>query len=107
MSEKERATGFPDLYMNLHVEGLKAFMEFQHRFDYKKSDFTMNYLKELQLISDADFLNEFVMEQYGMILIIPENTHSKYDEYLKWKSQNNITINLNEKFYVLSFSANK
>ena len=107
VDEKERATGFPDLYLDFHVEGLKAFMEFQHRFDFKKSDFTMNYLRELQLISDANFLNEFVMEQYGMILIIPQNTPAKYDEYLKWKSQHNITINLNEKFYVLSFEAKK
>jgi hypothetical protein len=82
-------------------------MEFQHRVDFEKSHFTKNYLKELQLISDADFLNEFVMEQFGMILIIPENTPAKYDEYQKWKSQNNITINLNEKFYVLSFKARK
>ena len=110
VNEKERATGFPDLYMNLHVEGLKAFMEFQHRDEFKEtkeSDFTINYLHELQLISDADFLNEFVMEQYEMLLIIPENIPNKYDEYLKWKSQNNITINLNDKFYVLSFRANK
>lgn len=107
VDERERATGFPDLYIDLHVEGLKAFMEFQHRFNYWKSDFTKNYLKELQLISDADFLNEFVMEQYGMILIIPEGTHNKYDDYLKWKAQNGITINLNENFYVLSFKARK
>jgi hypothetical protein len=107
VDEKERATGLPDLYLNFHVEGLKAFMEFQHRFDFGKSDFTKNYLMELQLISDADFLNEFVMEQFGMILIIPEDTPAKYDEYLKWKSQNNISINLNEKFYVLSFGARK
>jgi hypothetical protein len=107
VDEKERATGMPDLYLNFHVEGLKSFMEFQHRFDYGKSDFTKNYLKELQLISDADFLNEVVMEQFGMILIIPENTPAKYDEYLQWKSQNNITIDLNEKFYILSFEARK
>jgi len=107
VDEKERATGFPDLYLNLHVESLKAFMEFQHRFDFGKSNFTKNYLKELQLISDAGFLSEFVMEQLGMVLIIPENTPAKYDEYLKWKSQNNISINLNDRFYVVSYNAKK
>lgn len=107
VDERERATGLPDLYLNFHIAGLKGFMEFQHRFDYAKTDFTKNYLRELQLIADADFLNEFVMEQYEMILIIPEDIAYKYDEYLKWKSQNNITINLNDKFYVLSFNAKK
>ena len=107
VDEKERATGFPDLYLDFHVAGLKAFMEFQHRITASKSEYTKKYLIELQAISDAGFLNEFVMEQYGMILIIPKNTPAKYDEYLKWKLQNNITINLNEKFYVLSFNVRK
>ena len=106
---KGRATGFPDLYIDLHVEGLKAFLESQYKEEYnEKSDLITNYLRELQLISDADFLYEFVMEQYDMILIIPENTPNRYEEYLKWKSQNDITINLYEKFYVvLSFAAKK
>lgn len=107
VAERERATGFPDLYLDLHVEGLKAFMEFQHIITATKSEYTENYLKELQLISDANFLPEFVMEQYDMILIIPENISYRYDEYLKWKAENNISINLHEKFYVLSFNAKK
>jgi hypothetical protein len=71
VDEKERATGMPDLYLDFHVEGLKSFMEFQHRISAPKSDYTEKYLKDLQLIYDADFFNEFVMEQYQMILIIP------------------------------------
>ena len=107
VAENERATGFPDLYLEFQIKGLKSFMEFQHRFDYGKSDFTEKYLKELNLIADNDFLSEFVMEQYDMILIIPENTPIRYDEYLKWKTENNISINLNDEFYVLSFNAKK
>ena len=107
VKENERATGFPDLYLDLHIEALKAFMEFQHKFDYEKSDFTEKYLNELQLISDANFLTEFVMEQHNMILIIPENTPLKYEEYLQWKAENNISINLNEVFYILSFPQKK
>ena len=56
------------------MESVFAFMVFQHRFKYKKSEFTSQYLNELQLISDAGFITEFVMDQFGMILIIPENT---------------------------------
>lgn len=107
VAENERATAFPDLYLDLHVEGLKAFMEFQHRIKATKSKYTEDYLKELQLIADANFLSEFVMDQYGMILIIPENTPYRYDEYLQWKEENNVSINLDEKFYILSFDAKK
>lgn len=104
---KERASGFPDLYLNLQVESLKAFMEFQHRKSFKKSEFTKQYLSELQLISDAGFLPEFVMEQFGMILIIPENTPIKYEEFEQWKLNHKITIDLNQVFYVVSYGQRK
>lgn len=107
VEERERAAGFPDLYLNLHVEGLKAFLEFQHSSASVKSEFTENYLRELQLIYDADFLSDFIMEQYDMILKIPENIPVRYDEYLKWKAENNISVGLNDQFYVLSLDAGK
>lgn len=107
VKENERASGFPDLYLNLQVESLKAFMEFQHRIKSQKSDYTKQYLDELQLISDAGFLVEFVMEQFGMVLIIPENTPAKYDEYKVWKLSNNITIDLNQAFYLVSYGQMK
>lgn len=107
VKENERASGFPDLYLNLQIESLKAFMEFQHRFKFKKSDYTKQYLNELQLISDAGFLAEFVMEQFGMVLIIPDNTRAKYDEYKTWKLSNNITIDLNQAFYLVSYGQMK
>ena len=107
IKENERASGFPDLYIDLQVESLKAFLEFQRRKDFNKSEYTKQYLGELQLISDAGFLPEFVMEQFGMILIIPENTPIKYEEYEKWKLNHKITINLNQVFYVVSYGQRK
>jgi len=107
IKENERASGFPDLYLNLQVESLKAFMEFQHRFNYKKSEFTNQYLDELQQISDAGFLSEFVMDQFGIILIIPKDTPAKDEEYQKWKQNHKITIDLNQVFYVVSYGQRK
>ncbi|NCA86574.1 MAG: hypothetical protein EOM83_13550 [Clostridia bacterium] len=107
VKESERASGFPDLYLTLQVESLKAFMEFQHRFNYKKSDFTKEYLNELQLISAAGFLAELIMDQLGMILIMPEDTPSKFEEYEKWKQSNKITIDLNQRFYLISYGQDK
>lgn len=105
VSENERATGFSDLHLNLHIESLKAFMAFQHRTTASKSEFTRNYLNELQAIFDAGFLAEFVMEQFDFLLIVPENMEFRFDEYEKWKSENPISINLNEKFYVIEIPA--
>lgn len=107
VKENERASGFPDLYLNLQEESIKAFMEFQHRFDYKKSEFTTQYLNELQLISNAGFLTEFVMDQFGMILIIPETTQVKDEAYETWILNNKITVDLNQSFYVVSYGQKK
>lgn len=107
IDENERATGFPDLYLDLHVEALKVFIGFRHRIKTTASEHTVRYLNELQAISDAGFLPEFVMEQYDMMLIIPKDTPARYDEYLAWKSENNITVKLNKNFYILRLSAVK
>jgi hypothetical protein len=107
VKENERASGFPDLYLNLHIESLKAFMEFQHRFNFQKSEFTKQYLSELQLISDAGFLAEFVMEQFNMLLILPTKFQVRFKEYQKWKQNNIITIDLSQKFYVVSYGPKK
>jgi len=107
VSIRERASGVPDFYLGFHIEGLKAFMEFQHRFDYRKSNFTEKFLRELQMISDADFLNEFVMEEYRYLLFPPKDIPFRIEEYKQWRLENNITINLNEVFTRLTFSVRK
>ena len=107
VKENERLSGFPDLYLNLQIESLKSFMEFQHRFNYQKTEFTKQYLSELQLISDAGFLAEFVMDKFNMLLILPEDFQARYNEYQKWRQNNDITIDLNQKFYVVSYGQKK
>jgi hypothetical protein len=107
VSIRERASGVPDFYLGFHIEGLKAFMEFQHRFDYRKSNFTDKFLRELQMISDANFLNEFVMEEYRYLLFPPKDIPFRIEEYRQWRLENNITINLNEVFTRLTFSVRK
>jgi hypothetical protein len=107
IKENERASGFPDLYLDLQVESLKEFLQSQYRVNDKKSEFTTQYLKELQLISDAGFLQEFVMDQFGMIMIVPENRPAKFEAYDAWKLHNKITIDLNKEFYVVSYGQKK
>lgn len=106
IKENEKASGVPDLYLDFHVESLKAFMEFQNR-DYfnnsKKSKLAEEYLGDLQFIYDAGFLNEFIMEQYSMVMIVPQNLELRYNEYQDWKSKNKTTISLNIKFDLISY----
>lgn len=99
----ERAAGFPDLYLGLQVESLKEFVQFEKRKKWTRQQSTTDYLNELNQIIDAGFLEEFIMEQFDMIMIIPKEITLDFEGFQKWKQTHPITINLNQRFYVVSF----
>ncbi|MEA4935128.1 MAG: hypothetical protein VB102_00655 [Paludibacter sp.] len=103
VAENERASGFPDLYLDMHVAALRAFMQFQYIGKFTMTNPTRKYLDDLQLISDAGFLSEFVMDQFEMILILPEKALANYEAYLDWKQNQKITVDLNQMLYVVSY----
>ncbi|MFA5433608.1 MAG: hypothetical protein WC319_12165 [Candidatus Paceibacterota bacterium] len=100
----ERASGFPDLYIGMHIEALKAFVNFEKEHNFSKSQTTIDYLKELNSIIDAGFLKEFIMQQYSMIMITPENMTFDFDAYENWKQSYPMNIDLSKRFYVISYS---
>lgn len=58
-------------------------------------------MNELNSIIDNGFLEEFIMEQFNMVMIIPEDLEFDFEEFDEWKKENPISINLNERFYVI------
>ena len=103
VKENERASGFPDLYIDMHIESIKELLKFQEKYKYKKTQTTIEYLRELNSIVEAGFLNEFLMEQYKMLLIVPYDRLLNFEAYEKWKDNNKLTIDLNKKYYVVSY----
>ena len=99
----ERAAGFPDLYLGLQVESLKEFVQFEKRKKWSRQQSTTDYLNELNQIIDAGFLEEFIMEQFDMIMIVPKEITLDFEGFQKWKQTHPTTINLNQRFYVVSF----
>ncbi|RDV15804.1 hypothetical protein DXT99_07300 [Pontibacter diazotrophicus] len=104
----ERSAGFPGLYLELHVESLKEFaLQEQVKHDVRKkwarTQRTTEYLSELNEIIESGYLKEFIMEQYDMIMIVPENVKLDFESYRQWKLTHPININLNERFYVISY----
>ncbi len=100
----ERASGFPGLYLDMHIASLKEFTEFEKKYpDFSKTKRTEEYLTELKSIIENGFLEEFIMEQFNMIMIVPENLEFDFEEFDEWKKNNPISINLNERFYVIWF----
>jgi hypothetical protein len=101
----ERASGFPGLYLDMHIASLKGFTEFEKKHpDFSKTKRTEEYLTELNSIIASGFLEEFIMEQFDMIMIVPDNLEFDFAGFDKWEIDNPISINLNERFYVIWFS---
>lgn len=96
LDEREKYSGFQDLYIDMHKEALKQFVLFEHKHKYSSTQETKEYLKSLNKIIGSQFLNEFLMEQYKMILILPEIIILNFEEYHKWKSENNFNLELKQ-----------
>ncbi len=101
--EKERASGFPGHYLELQLASFDELIAFEKKYDFKKSEYTQNYLSQLNSLIDSGFLDEFIMKEFSMVMIVPENHEFDFDGFEKWKAKNEIAINLNELFYVISF----
>lgn len=96
LHENEKYSGFQDLYMDMHREALKQFVLFEHKHKYSSKEETKEYLKNLNKIIDSPFFSEFLMEQYKMILIVPEDLILDYEKYHKWKTENNFNFELKQ-----------
>lgn len=101
--ERERASGFPGHYLEMQLASFNEFIAFDKKYDYRKSEFTQNYLKQINSLIDSGYLDEFIMKEFSMVMIVPENHKFDFDGFEKWKANNKIEINLNELFYVIAF----
>lgn len=101
----ERASGFPGLYLKLHIESLKEFLEFEKKHpNMKQSKKTKEYLNELKLIVNSGYLAEFIMEQYNMLMIVPDDIKLDFAGFDNWKRTHSLKIDLNERYYVIWYN---
>lgn len=100
----ERASGFPDLYLNMHIASLKEFLKIQqNKQSLDISPSAKKYFKDLSEINNAKFLPEFIMDQYQKIMFVPEDLTLNFPAYYKWKENKNLTIDLNKKMYTICY----
>lgn len=105
----ERAAGFPGLYLELHVESLQEFARQEYvkheiRKGWARQAATTEYLSELNLIIESGYLREFIMDQYSSVMIVPDDVKLDFEAYLQWKLSNPISLDLNKRFYVVSYT---
>lgn len=104
LKENEKVSGFPDIYLDMHIASFKELLEFKRTHPERKVwPITKKFLDEVELITNSGFLPEFIMKQFNMIMIVPPNQKFDFDGFEKWRQTNNLTINLNMKYYVIAY----
>lgn len=84
LKENEKASGFPDIYLDMQIESFKELLMFKNKNNFKrKSEATEKYLEQVALIVNSGFLPEFIMKQFDMILIVPEKQIFNFEGYEK------------------------
>jgi hypothetical protein len=99
----ERASGFPDLYLGMHIESLKQFVQFEKGKQWTRHQSTTDYINELNDIITSGFLEEFILDQFNMIMIVPKDLTLDFEAYELWKSSYEPKINLKERFYLVTY----
>jgi hypothetical protein len=103
LEENEMAFAFPDIYLEMQIESLKELLLFKNKNNYKMGEASKKYLEEVVLLVNSGFLPEFIMKQFYIILIVPDKQTFNFDGYEKWRQTNDLTFDLNKRYYVISY----
>ncbi|MCF8355901.1 MAG: hypothetical protein K9H48_15720 [Melioribacteraceae bacterium] len=99
----ERCSGFPNFYLESHSLPMKEMIDWyeENKIKYPKELWNHKYILSIKKIIENNFLNEFLMDEYSMLLIAPDNIEFRFEEYYKWKKKNLPDFNLKAKYFVL------
>ena len=100
----ERRTGFPGLYLELYTNAIQERVELWKKSNTTSSPKTDELLSQYESIVNSGFLKEFIMDQFMMVMITPDSLTLDMDGYSTWIQENPLDINLNQFYYVISFS---
>jgi hypothetical protein len=105
--ENERASGFPDLYLNMHIEAFKEFAECKET-GHRAGNDVAKLIDDVNMIINAGYLPEFIMKQYHMVMIVPDGMKLDFAGYEKFaKEHNNPALNINTHYYLIVYRQKK
>lgn len=91
----ELQAGFPSLYLDMHVSSLKAFVKNEEKHpDWARSETTEKYLKEIRSLIEAGYLEEYIMDEYRYVMIVPNGTEFDFERYQKWRKTHPISYRM-------------
>ncbi len=107
ISEGERASGVPDIYVEMYEAGFKAFASVARERDPATDDKTRRYIEEVCEIVDSGFLREFLIEQLYTIVKLPEGFIPDDEGYEKWKAGREFAVDLDRRFSQILYGGKK
>jgi hypothetical protein len=100
----ERLSGFPSLYLDMHIEAITAFVNFEDKFGPARAGSTARpFRRQLKALIDSEYLDEFILEEHNLVMIRPEGRTFDFDGYHKWKDANNIDVDLHKVYCVIYY----
>jgi hypothetical protein len=101
----ERISGFPDLYLDLHRASLLESVKFEKdHLSIPRTKSTDDYLTQLHSIIDNGFLDEFIMRQFDMIMIVPQDQKFDFTKYDTWEKTNPVKISLKQNYDFVEYT---
>ncbi len=104
VSSRERHSGFPDIYLAMHLAAFDEYLKIQGR---KKSlnasPAAKEFYYDILALRNAGFLAEYIMEQYEEVMIVPPYLKLNFDAYRQWRSRIDIQTKLNQNRYTIVY----
>lgn len=104
--ENERASGFPDLYLEMHIAAFKEFAECKNE-NFSPENDIAKLISDINKVIKADYLPEFIMKQYSMVMITPDNMKFDFDGFAKWQEEYKISMDMHKLYYLIVYKQPK
>jgi hypothetical protein len=105
VGEQEKLAGVPGLYLQGYNAAYTVMIEAWRTAKRKKNKSKFYPLMSgLEQIEGNGYLEEFLMEQFHQVLIVPDSTVLNQDEYENWKKNHSINVNIKERFFTTKYT---
>ena len=100
--ENERASGFPDLYLNMHIAAFKEFTECKDE-NFAPGNHIAKFISDINKVLKANYLPEFIMKHYSMVMIVPENMKFDFEGFAQWQKEYKISMDIDKLYYLIVY----
>ena len=99
----ERCSGFPGMYLDGRTE---TFLEMTESWVDNSKGFKRypnDYFESLVKIVEKGYLEEFLMDEYSMLLLSSDSINFEFENYFKWKEEILPHFNLIQRYFIINY----